>query len=185
MSSDEIRALLERGADRDLGELESRALENALASDPSLAESLLDDPVLDAVLRDERVPLPTELEWKRIGLGIDAGIGAAQGGPASRVATPGWAPPGAASHGTASQGTGSQGTGSLGTGAPRIALWKVLVPLAAAAVLCAVVIRSIVDEGLAIPDAPIVEVDLPDDRPYLILPAAGEDGGVMIYITSG
>ncbi|MGA1535017.1 MAG: hypothetical protein ACO4B4_11020 [Planctomycetota bacterium] len=59
--------------------------------------------------------------------------------------------------------------------------------LAAAVVLCALVVRLILTEGLAPPQpSPVVEVlDLREDAESLILfPEGDEDGGVIIFVTS-
>jgi len=172
----EARALLERaeaadrgadgsdGADSIPDEVIARRVEAALAGDPALSRELFEDPELDRLLRSERIAPPSEFEWAR----VDAAIGAATGVPLGRIAA-----------------ASSRSRTAAGRERSRFLRSRVLVPLAAAAILGAIVVREAFVGGLAPgAEATIVEVDLPDDRSYLILAGEEESDGVMIFITS-
>lgn len=162
---DDIRALLDLASERDLTELEARRLETAIAETPELAAELLEDPALDRIAHGSPVPLPDDAEWERIDRGIEAATGTGEDAPAADLSS-------------ALPGPGS---------ARRAPAWRIVVPLAAATVLCALVVRQIVQEGLGEPAGapPIAEVlDLPENSETFILTPEEEDGGVMIFVTS-
>jgi hypothetical protein len=145
------------GSGEEIDEISARRLEQELAADPALARELLEDPELDRLLRGERVSSPSDLDWAR----MDAAIGAATGIPLGRAAS---------------------AAGVARTGLRR-ARW--LVPIAAGLLLGVFVVREAFIGGLApAAEATIVEVDLPDDRSYLILAGEAESDGVMIFIST-
>jgi len=139
----------------------ARRIESAVAADPSLARELLEDPELDRLLRGEKVVPPSELEWARVDAAISAATGVAVG--------------------TAASGRG----GAALRPRPRLLRARLLAPIAAGLLLGAFVIREAFVGGLApAAEATIVEVDLPDDRAYLIVAGENEADGVMIFIGS-
>ena len=173
MQPDEIRALLDRAEERDLDDLEAKRLEEALAADPALLDEFLPPlPGEEHLQRD--VELPTEFEWRRVDQGIEAGLsGAGLSGGASASATAS----GGVNREEASPRSSKSGPASL---IPALAL-------AAAVVLCALVVRMIVSDGLAAPEAPpVAEVlDLREGASTFIDNLGDdEDGGILIVVSS-
>ncbi|HIA27761.1 MAG TPA: hypothetical protein EYN79_06525 [Planctomycetes bacterium] len=77
--------------------------------------------------------------------------------------------------------------GALGTA--RVGAWRAFVPLAAALFLCFLVVQSISQQGFEGPQDEIgltAEIlDLPPGSQSFILTPGDEDGGVIIFVTSG
>ncbi len=166
MSPDEVRALLDRAADRDLDDLEAKRLEDTLAADPALTETLW-APFAGEELLAAPVEPPSESEWLKIDEGIKAGV-------ARESAEDGVS-------------TGSKTIGKATGSRPRPTLLFPVTALAAAAILCVIVLRMIMTEGLADPESPpIAEVlDLREGAsPFIMNLGDDEDGGVIIFVTS-
>ena len=164
---DAVRALIARGAEGDLEPREAEQLESALAADPDLAAELLAPLHGEEFLLDEPVAMPSEFEWKRIEKGIEAGVAGD-----------------AASTETSAAPAKTDRAPSAGTGRGKPGLTLPLILLTAATVVCALVVRMIMNDGLAAPETPPMAemIELRDDADYRIILPEEEDGGVIIVV---
>ena len=169
LSPDELRALLARSEEGELSSEESARLEATLASDPDLIESVLEPLPGEGHLLDEPVEPPTEFEWARVDRGLEAAIAGGGSAPAGETDQAGDAPP-------------NNWIFPLGS-------------VAAAAILCAVILRMIISDGLGDPDAPPLAADLEtpmaevldlqeDEETMIMFPPEDEGGGVIIFMTN-
>ena len=167
---EELLSILERANESDLSEEEARRLEEGLAANPQLAKELLSPLPGEEILGEESLAMPSELEWKRIEKGIAAATGSG--------------------HADRGQEANSPENQRLlrkepSTTPSALATW---IPLAAALILCAIVVSLIRQDGLGGTGEPppVAEViDLRDDAQPTIMNLPDEDGGVIIYVTSG
>ncbi|MFQ5653154.1 MAG: zf-HC2 domain-containing protein [Planctomycetota bacterium] len=185
----EIRGLMLAEAERPLSEFEVRRIEQHVGGCGGCRETLGDEDgpaaAHDRLLREIPVDLPTEEDWRQLGARIRMSI-AGEGAPAI--------PPRAGAIETPSAASAAAAPPAAAPSTPRsrpargIPWWKPLIPLAATILLCFLVIQNIartgMDDGRGEPVTAEV-LELPEGSQSIILTPEEEDGGIMIFVTSG
>ncbi len=167
---EEILSILERANETDLSEEEAQRLEEVLSANPQLAKELLSPLPGEEVLGEESIAMPSDLEWKRIEKGIET---ATDSGRDDR---------------TPEANSLEKQHLLRKEPSPTPSVLTTWIPLAAALILCAIVVTQIRHDGLGKTGEPppVAEViDLRDDAQPTIMNLPDEDGGVIIYVTSG